>query len=65
MASNGKGKPKGARKMAQISQIPVSMYFINFKILSNITHPFGNQNGRKNYHQVEPCRPPLWKWLSH
>jgi hypothetical protein len=33
---------------ADFPEIPVSMYFINFKILSNITRPsFTNQNGRK------------------
>jgi hypothetical protein len=53
-----KGKPKkGEENGADFSKIPVIMYFINFKILSNITRPsFTAIKIVENYHQVEPCR---------
>jgi hypothetical protein len=66
MASNGKGKPKKEQGMAQISRNSRQDVLYKFKILSNITRPsFTAIKMVENYHQVEPCRPPLWKWLSH
>jgi hypothetical protein len=64
--SNGKGKPKKEQgKWHRFLRNSLWMYFINFKILSNITRPsFTAIKMVENYHQVEPCHVP-WKWLSH
>jgi hypothetical protein len=61
MASNGKVNQKKSKENGtDFSEIPVRMYFINFKILSNITRPsFTAIKIVENYHQVEPCRPPF------